>query len=87
MSIILHIIFALLSIVITGVTAFKPTSRRLITTYVSIVLTVGSGVLLAVFDHTLITRVCTTGLTYLAIEVAAVAYSVYKLRKVSGSQL
>ena len=81
MSIILHVIFAIISLVITGVTAVVPTARRLSVTYVSIFLTLGSGVLLAIFNHALILRVCTTGLTYLAIEVVAVGVSLYRIRK------
>ena len=81
MSIILHIIFAVISLAVTGLAVGKPTSRRLVVTYISIILTVGSGVLLAVVDHALIARVCTTGLTYLAIEIAAVGVSVYRLRR------
>ncbi len=81
MSIILHVIFAVISLIITAVTAVMPTARRLSVTYVSIFLTLGSGVLLAVLNHALILRVCTTGLTYLAIEVLAVGISLYRIRK------
>ena len=81
MSIILHVIFAVISLIITGVTAVVPTSRRLLVTYVSIFLTLSSGALLAILNHALILRVCTTGLTYLAIEVLAVGFSLYRMRK------
>jgi hypothetical protein len=80
MSIFLHITFAILSLIITGITAVVPTTRRLRITAVSIVLTVGSGVMLAVVNHALILHVCTTGLTYLAIESVGVIYSVNRLR-------
>lgn len=76
----LHISIAVASLIITALAAVKPSKSRLRSTAVTIILTIGSGALLAVLDHALILRVCTTGLTYLAIEVAVVGVSVARLR-------
>lgn len=77
----LHIILACISVVITGLTAFVPTTSRLIYSAASIVLTLASGILLGALDHTVITRVCMSGLIYLAFESAGITYSVIKLQK------
>lgn len=82
----LHILLACLSIIVTGKTMFSPGVRSIVFSVVSIVLTLGSGALLAAVDHTVIARVCMAGLLYLVCESAGIGYSLVRLRKTNTAQ-
>lgn len=81
MSLVLHIMFAIASLAITGVTMFVPSQSRVRIVAGSIALTIGSGVYLGVMNHAIIAHVCTSGLTYLALETVGVAFAVRRMKR------
>ena len=72
MIILMHVIIALTSIVLSTVSAFTPSRGRIISSYVLIALTLATGTYLVISMHTPMLRACATGLVYLAIALSGV---------------
>lgn len=75
----LHITIALLSILFTSITAFKPSKYRLNISYILAGGTLGSGVLLVVVEPKTMVQACISGLVYFAIVSFIIALTQKKL--------
>jgi uncharacterized membrane protein YgdD (TMEM256/DUF423 family) len=75
----LHIVIALLSIIISIVAFFKPSQRKIVTSYIFAGMTVVSGTLLIILLNVSILHTCITGLGYLAVTMGATLLARRKL--------
>lgn len=82
MIILIHIITAIISLIISTVTLFSPTQEKLLNSFVFIVMTVGSGLLLAISNPASLLRTCVIGVFYLCFVITVSALSIQKLRKI-----
>ena len=71
MIILIHVIIALASIVIASFAFFKPTMKKLITSYGFIFATIATGTYLLISFPSHILQSCLTGLVYLMVVSAA----------------
>lgn len=73
MIILLHILIAISSIVLTTITYLSPSKRKLTTSYISVGLTLLSGTYMVIATQTSLLRVCISGLAYTAVMLVALA--------------
>jgi len=83
MILLIHILIAVTSIAIASVTFFKPTIKRIGTSYGFIVATVASGTLLIVVNSADILHTCISGLTYLTIVTLVTIATHVRVRKLA----
>lgn len=67
MLLLLHVSAALASLMLSGITLFKPSRRRLTSSYALVGLAIASGIYLIFSRHSHILSACATGLLYLTI--------------------
>jgi hypothetical protein len=79
MLLIIHVLIALSSIVVTGFAYLSPSQRKLFTSYGLVGLTLVSGTALVITAHSPLLSSCITGLTYLAIEMFGIILTQRKL--------
>lgn len=81
MIVLIHVLIALSSIVMTTAAYIAPTERKLHTNYFLIAATLISGTYLVVSTHSGLISACTTGLAYLSIVSVGTAFARQKLLK------
>jgi len=81
MIILIHVIIAFTSIIIASFAFFKPSIKKLITSYGFIIATIASGTLLLISFPSHILQSCLEGLGYLMIVSAATVATHVRLRK------
>lgn len=79
MIILIHVLIALSSIVVTTLTAFFPSVARLRAGAVLIGATLITGTYLVFQLHTSLAHTCITGLAYLAVTLAGMTVGQYRL--------
>jgi hypothetical protein len=79
MVLILHIAVALLSMVASGLAYFKPSHKKLHTSYSLVAATLVSGTYLVISSHSPLLESCLTGLLYLGIVFSGIIAAHYKL--------
>jgi hypothetical protein len=85
MIILIHVLIALSSIVVTTFTAFLPSTLRLRVGAALIGATLVTGTYLVIHLHSPLMSSCVTGLAYLAITLAGMAVGQYRLATVKQS--
>jgi len=83
MTLIIHLICALSSIVITSLTVFRPSKRKLNLSSASVAATLATGTYLVVSTHSDLLSSCLSGLFYLAVTGAGIAAARYRLARVT----
>lgn len=81
MTILIHIIIALSSIVCTTYAFFSPPKTKLRTSYTLAGLTVASGTYLVVSQPTHIVQTCIEGLAYIAVVTTGLMAAHYRLAR------
>lgn len=81
MIILIHVIIAFTSIIIASFTFFKPTIKKLITSYGFILATVATGTFLLVTVPSHILQSCVSGLSYLTVVTIATIAAHVRLRQ------
>lgn len=81
MIILLHVIIALTSLAIAGFAFFKPTTKKLVTSYGFIGATVATGSYLIMTTPSHLLQSCMTGLVYLTVVTIATVYAHLRLRQ------
>jgi hypothetical protein len=81
MTLILHIIIALSSLVVTGIAYVAPSNIKLRLAYVLVALTVASGSYLIVAKPAHMVAACAEGLVYLAIVMVGIVLARGKLAR------
>ena len=79
MLLVLHIVIAISSMVIAGLSFISPSSMKLNLSYILTALTLISGTYLVVSRHAAILSACITGLLYVSINYFAIAMAQRKL--------
>jgi len=79
MSLIIHLICALSSIIITSLAVFSPTKSKLNLSSASVAATLATGTYLVVSTHSNLLSSCMTGLFYLSATGAGIAAARYRL--------
>jgi hypothetical protein len=80
MTLILHIIIALSSLLYSGYVFFSPSQKKLRASYGLIAMTLASGTYLVISTHSPILSSCISGLVYLAAVLSATIAAQRKLR-------
>jgi uncharacterized membrane protein YhaH (DUF805 family) len=86
MFLLTHIIIALSSIVYAGYVLISPSKIKLWTAYGFVALTVATGTYVAITAHAQMLQTCMTGLTYLAIVFAAIAWAQRRLAAIEKTE-
>ncbi len=73
----MHVMFALTSLVSTGLTYIVPTRRKLFVSSALVGLTLGSGTVLVIALHSPLVNSCIAGLAYLG----AVSFGIYAAQR------
>lgn len=68
--IILHVLLAVASLVLSSINFFNPGAKKSIGSYGLATATVASGILLIVVNHASIVRTCLTGVIFFAVVIA-----------------
>jgi hypothetical protein len=84
MTLIIHLICALSSIIITSLTVFRPSKRKLNLSSASVAATLATGTYLVVSTHSNLLSSCMSGLFYLAVTGAGIAAARYRLVHVTN---
>lgn len=79
MLIISHVVIALLSMLVTGLLYLRPSSSKLISSYVLVASTLVSGTYLVISTHSPMVSSCITGVIYLTAVSLVIALSRHKL--------
>ncbi len=79
MIILVHVTFALTSIVSTTVLAAFPSKAKMYLSYGLIAATLISGTLLIILTHVSILKTCISGLVYLCVVLAGLAFARHRL--------
>jgi len=85
--VLLHVIIALSSVILSSVTFFKPTFNKLYVSYGFIVATVASGTYLIVSSSGSILRSCLTGLFYVTVVSIITIATHVKVRKLAKEEI
>ena len=83
MVLLIHIIIALSSLGVATLTYFKPTTKRIGTSYGFIVATVASGTALLIMNPSNLLHTCLSGLFYLTIVSIVTIATHYRVRKLA----
>ena len=83
MTLIIHLICALASIVITGITVFKPSKQRLNLSSIFVAATLATGSYLVIISGSNLLSSCMSGLAYLAVTGAGILAARYRLAHAS----
>ncbi|CAN5463916.1 hypothetical protein BH10PAT3_BH10PAT3_5700 [soil metagenome] len=78
---IIHLVLALSSLVLSALSLFRPSKQRLNASFVLIGLTFTSGTALVVQTHAALLSACISGITYLAIAVGLTLAGARKLAR------
>jgi hypothetical protein len=81
MIVLLHVIIALSSIALASYTFFKPSTKKLLTSYGLMIATVASGTYLLIALQADILRTCLSGLFYLTVTLIVTIATHVKVRK------
>lgn len=73
MTLVIHIIIALSSIVFTTFLLLRPTRAKLYGSYFLVGATLASGIYLTILNPASMLRTCTTGLVYVVLVTAGIA--------------
>jgi hypothetical protein len=76
-----HIIIALLSLVISGFTFLQPSKTKLNLSYFVVALTLVTGSYLVIFGHANLVKTCITGIIYLGFVTAGLVQAHKKIAK------
>ncbi|MDB5162417.1 MAG: hypothetical protein JWO54_876 [Candidatus Saccharibacteria bacterium] len=85
--VLIHVIIALLSVAASSFTFFKPTIKRLATSYGFILATVASGTFLILSSTGSILRSCITGLFYVTVVSLITIATHVKVRKLAKEEI
>lgn len=83
MILIFHIVVALLSIIMSGLNIFVPSTKRIKVSLGLVGLTLASGTYLVWSSHSPLLSACMTGLVYLGVTFGALIIGQYRLAKQS----
>lgn len=82
---ILHLIFALTSIVVTGFALISPSIKKQYASYSLIAGTIATGTVLTISSHSHLLQACMSGLVYLAVVGGLSAAAYYRLVRVKNN--
>ena len=85
--VLLHVIIALSSVILSSVTFFKPSFNKLYVSYGFIIATVASGTYLIVSSSGSILRSCLTGLFYVTVVSIITIATHVKVRKLAKEEI
>ncbi len=85
MALIIHLVCAFASILITSMAVLKPTKQKLNLSSGSVAATLATGTYLVVTTHSNLLSSCMTGLFYLAFTGAGIAAARYRLVRVTNN--
>jgi hypothetical protein len=83
----LHVLLAIASLTYITYSLIRPTRKQLSFSYGMVILTLISGILLAVINPAHITQVCTSGILYLAVASVGIIATNIKLANVKSTNL
>lgn len=81
MMLLLHILIALSSIILSGLAYVRPSQQRLTASYGLVAATLATGTYLVVAQPTHLASACISGLIYLGVVGATIAAARFKLAK------
>jgi hypothetical protein len=81
MILIFHLASALLSIIVSSTALFRPSQRKLRTSYVLIGTTFASGTYLVIATSSPLLQACLSGITYLAVVAVLTAVARWRLAR------
>ena len=87
MVLLIHILIAISSIGIATLTYFKPTTKRIGTSYGFIIATVASGTALLIMNPANLIHTCLSGLFYVTIVSIVTIATHYRVRKLAQQEL
>lgn len=89
MILLTHIIIALTSVAFTAVLFAAPSKRTFFINYLLMGLTIASGTVLVVVDHSAMLQACESGLSYIVVVAAltGVAHKRYAVKQAIKDQL
>ena len=85
--VLIHVIIALSSVILSSVTFFKPSFNKLYVSYGFIIATVASGTYLIVSSSGSILRSCLTGLFYVTVVSIITIATHVKVRKLAKEEI
>jgi len=81
MIILIHVLIALTSIILASLAFFKPTIKKLMTSYGFVLATIASGTYLLISFPSHILQSCLVGLVYVTVVAGATAATHVRLRR------